>query len=189
MLGLQHSVKPNIASLRAVTWQLEGDSGTCSGVFVSPVKYLTAAHCMQDNMKVDGVAATILKQGKDVDLMLLYVPGNHPYAKVSYYDPELDAPVTVVGFPLSIGQIVTEGRYQGPARKDMPQGKRYRLMTAPIAPGNSGGPVFAIIDGEYKVVGIAVAVAVAPIAGMFPNIMPNLGIIVSAYEVNKFINE
>lgn len=43
----------------------------CTGFVVRPKLILTAAHCAGDNMKVDGIDATIIKGDKYYDLMVL----------------------------------------------------------------------------------------------------------------------
>ena len=58
--------------------------------------------------------------------------------------------VIVVGFPYGIGatagrSVVTEGRSQGVML--LPDGDVKLIVTAPVAPGNSGGGVYVYRDG------------------------------------------
>jgi len=59
----------------------------------------------------------------------------------------------------------------------------YASISCPIAPGNSGGPVFAEINGEWKVVGVASAAYY--INGIF---IAHLASMVPADQVNAFLN-
>lgn len=69
-----------------------------------------------------------------------------PTARIAHKLPPIGGKLYVMGHPLGIGNtMVTEGFYSGFM-------DNYMVASAPIAPGNSGGPVF--YDGE--VVGLAV---------------------------------
>ena len=61
-------------------------------------------------------------------------------------------PVFVIGNPLGLEHTLTTGIVS--ARRTY-EGKKWIQMSAPISPGNSGGPVF---DGKGKVIGVATAV-------------------------------
>lgn len=148
----------NFAAMRATTWQLTGEVGSCSAVMVAPKVMLTAAHCrgVGEHLKVDGRDAVVLKIDESVDLMLLFVNMDAPVAKVAKRVPATDARLILVGFPLGIGQFLTEGRMQGKVITPLLPSF---LMAAsiPSSFGNSGGPAFVLEDGEMKVAGIASA--------------------------------
>jgi S1-C subfamily serine protease len=161
---------PSYAAPRAAVVQLF-DKGSkfsgCSGVMVAPLRLLTANHCLGEDGK-DVLEATpqrlhtkVLRQDKVNDLVLLEVALNCPCVPVAGSPPALDQQVVAIGFPINavVGmQIATEGRYQGigPVR-GIEGGARLRF-TAPIAPGNSGGGVFAKASGEWRLVGISTSI-------------------------------
>lgn len=89
------------------------------------------------------------------DLALVEVAVALPALVPSDTEPTVGDPVLVVGSPLGLGGTVASGivsafRTEG--------GVRYLQFSAPISPGNSGGPV---VDRRGRVVGVATAKAVA----------------------------
>lgn len=152
-------------TLRQATWRVEimsgkYEAGSCSGVFIAPEKMLTAAHCDSYGtdgwIRVAGKKAVVLKKDEAKDLMLLYVPLRSKTVAVSERLAVLDESVVVVGFPLGIGPIITEGRSQGVLFIPEAGGpERFLAVSAPISGGSSGGPVFIKTDKGYKVAGIA----------------------------------
>jgi V8-like Glu-specific endopeptidase len=131
----------------------KSEASMCSGVMVAPTRMLTAAHCTDGKMFVNGKPARLLKKDEDDDVAILEVDAGCPCAPIAESAPVLDEPVIVVGYPLNHTirvQVLTEGRAQGQ------EGRRLRT-TAPIAPGNSGGGVFVQHAGRWELVGIAVS--------------------------------
>ncbi len=189
MVGLFHYTPTNsFASIRQATWELRNEFGTCSAVAISPSVLLTAAHCDGPGMSVNGIQATLLKKDPSVDLMMVYVLGlNSPYLKVAKDQPGVDEKVLMSGFPLGVGEVVTEGRVQA-ITSEAP--KHYMLVTSQGVFGNSGGPVVVRRGMHYEVVGIASVIMVATVgAGMFviPNIVPHLMGVVNTKAINEFI--
>lgn len=147
--------------LRQVTSKLfVGEYASCTGVYIQPRLLLTAAHCYLGEgteYKVDGQKAVILKRDEAHDLMAMWVlsQDKHPYAKVASQSPQKDAGVVVVGYPLGVGPYVTEGRSQDVLKvPEAGEPTLFLAISAPIGPGNSGGPVFVRDGEEYKVAGI-----------------------------------
>ncbi|MFO7565160.1 MAG: trypsin-like peptidase domain-containing protein [Enhygromyxa sp.] len=64
---------------------------------------------------------------------------------------EVGEPVSVIGNPLGLDHTLTNGIVS--ARR-IYKGERFIQMSAPISPGNSGGPVF---DRHARVIGVSVA--------------------------------
>jgi S1-C subfamily serine protease len=159
-------------------------NGGCSGVAIAPKLVLTAAHCFKDEADVEGQKAVVIKLDEAKDLMLLYVDGaNYRFLKVARYAPSVDEKVAVVGFPLGVGEVVTEGRVQD-ITSHAPD--NLMLVSADIVFGNSGGPVVVRRGMSYEVVGIAHAVIVIPV-GMGGSVITHLGLAVNTATIKNFL--
>lgn len=181
-------VDSSYSQLRDHTVQLKGTEGTCSAFKLPEANlFLTAAHCDQPGLKINGVSAVVLQKDESVDLMLLYVKGSGK-GEVKVGDrPAIDSKVVVVGFPLGMGEFLTEGRVQD-AIDVGPAFTHIMAITAPIIFGNSGGPVFSKnrLTGEYELVGIVSMVAIASL-GFIPNVVPHMGMVVKAEAIKEFL--
>jgi serine protease Do len=99
----------------------------------------------------------LLTSDAEVDLALLRVDPAamaKPPIAVELGDSEavqVGEPVSVIGNPLGLDHTLTNGIVS--ARR-VYEGERYIQMSAPISPGNSGGPVF---DRHGQVIGVSVA--------------------------------
>ena len=85
------------------------------------------------------------------DLALITVPNRLPALNIGDRRPAIGAPVLVLGSPLGLGGTVTSGIVSAFRTEE---GVSYLQFSAPISPGNSGGPV---VDERGNVVGVAVA--------------------------------
>lgn len=153
ILGLVHYMPEAYAkydTMRQVTWQLTGDLGTCTTVAIKENLLLTAAHCDQPNMVVAGVPVVVLKKDAAKDLMLLASTRQMSFANLAQ-SVQVDEEVVVVGYPLGIGPVITTGLVQG-----------FDLISAQVAGGNSGGPVF---NRQGEIVGIVSATGVECLLG------------------------
>lgn len=163
LLGLVHvmpQAQEDLSTIRQATWRVDMRdgwmSGSCSGVFIKENIMLTAAHCDASEMTVAGKQAVKLKKDDRRDLMLLYVPLESKTVDVALREARLDEKVVVVGYPLGVGSMLTEGLSQG--LKTIPEAgspEEFLLASAPIGPGNSGGPLFIKDKDGWKVAGIA----------------------------------
>lgn len=99
----------------------------------------------------------LLISDEEVDLALLRVdpkqlPSPPVIAQLGDSEAvEVGEPVSVIGNPLGLDHTLTTGIVS--ARR-IYEGERYIQMSAPISPGNSGGPVF---DRHGRVIGVSVA--------------------------------
>ena len=120
---------------------------------------LTNAHVVEgcETLTFDGHRATVISDSSDFDLALLQVEGllETGIARFSPSPARLNSDVTVVGFPLAgilNGLNVTRGAVS--SKMGLGGDVSGMQITAPVQPGNSGGPVLAA-DGE--VVGVVVS--------------------------------
>lgn len=95
--------------------------------------------------------ATITSTSAVDDLALISVPERLPKLPIKAAEPQPGDSVVVIGSPLGLGGTVSTGIVSALRTED---GVRYLQFTAPISPGNSGGPV---LDRTGKVVGVSVA--------------------------------
>jgi putative serine protease PepD len=96
----------------------------------------------QGSRTITGTIATVRPHE---DLASVEVVANLPLLSLTTKVPPVGSPVLVVGSPLGLGGTVTTGVISA-LRTDALQ------ISAPISPGNSGGPV---VDANGRVVGIA----------------------------------
>lgn len=99
----------------------------------------------------------LLASDEEVDLALLRVDPKQlatPAVVVEIGDSEaveVGEPVSVIGNPLGLDHTLTNGIVSS---RRIYEGERFIQMSAPISPGNSGGPVF---DRHGRVIGVSVA--------------------------------
>lgn len=142
-----------------VVFPIYGDKGSCSGVMIAPHHMLTAAHCkaVGDDIKVDGKPAYKLKVGNlHNDFMLLLVEKDCPCIDIAKVAPVRGDVVYIVGFPLGLNvQVVTSGPVQGyigGTWKNIERG--FMLATVHGWPGESGGGIFQLVNGQWVLVSI-----------------------------------
>lgn len=142
--------------------------GSGTAFFVSPAGHLlTNAHVVEGcaRVTVAGRAATLVATDPAWDLALLRLPalpeGRAPLP-LAALPPGLNADVTIAGYPLQevlSGLNITRGNV---SNLTGPRGDQTRIqITAPVQPGNSGGPV---VDRRGQVVGVVVS-RMAPESG------------------------
>lgn len=134
--------------------------GSCSGVLIKSGVLLTAAHCKREYLKVNGKEAKVLKFDEKSDLLLLSVDAQCPCIPVSKGRVQVNQTIYTYGFPfgavLGFSKVLTEGQIQGivASSSEVPEIEGHMLSTLPIAPGNSGGGIFAFEGGRLVVVSV-----------------------------------
>ena len=170
---------------RSVSYEISSDIGTCSSVVINYKLMLTAAHCVeavgQEIVVKDLMVGKVFKIDKSVDLALVLLPVELKSISVASERPQIDSDIVVVGYPLGVAQWATVGHVQG-----FIEAEGRMLISAPIAPGNSGGGVFMqYSDGSWVLVGV-----VSQVYGlMFNNILPHMGRVIDIDTINKFLKD
>ncbi|MFV0332533.1 MAG: S1C family serine protease [Tropicimonas sp.] len=138
----------------------ETRGGTGTGFVVSPRGHVLTNHHVAGNcgsLEVDQLPATLVASDRDFDLALLAVEGAANWKSAVFADKpaRLNSDVTVVGYPLTglLGGLnVTRGTVS--SLKGLGGHTSQMQISAPVQPGNSGGPV---VDASGNVVGVVVA--------------------------------
>lgn len=94
---------------------------------------------------------TIIDASESNDLAVISVPRRLPVLDLVKRRPAIGEPVLVLGSPLGLGGTVTSGIVSSFRTGS---GLDYLQFSAPISPGNSGGPV---VNSEGEVIGVAVS--------------------------------
>ncbi|MDQ2093622.1 S1C family serine protease [Rhodalgimonas zhirmunskyi] len=137
-----------------------GPKATGSGFVVSQAGHvLTNAHVVEGctRLKVGSAEARLIAQSAEWDLALIQLPENR-VVEVASFAPmpaALNSDVTVIGFPLNgllSGLNVTRGAVS--SLKGLRGDGTRMQISAPVQPGNSGGPV---VDRTGAVVGVVVS--------------------------------
>lgn len=152
LVSLNASAASEFQPMRDVVVQIRQGKGSCSAVVIAPDRLLTAKHCKQgdmDRFQVGNKTAVVEFESPKSDIMTLKLLAGSfkEVASVCAREPQQDDKVWLVGYPLGIGQVVTEGHLQF-LRGDM------YLATAPAIFGNSGGGLFVKQNDKFCLVGI-----------------------------------
>lgn len=167
--------------------------GSGTGFFVSTTALVTAEHVISRCRKVtleDGTPLVVL--GRDAALDLAVLLSARPAPAVLPLNTrdavQLGAPAVALGYPFSDlfaqGLTVTWGNVSALPRPGDPA--RRLMVTAPVQPGNSGGP---LLDGSGRVIGVVVSraddLAVLKDTGSLPQ---NINFAVSIPPLREFLN-
>lgn len=154
-------LKEIIAEVQELVVMIETETGTGSGfLYNDKGDIVTNAHVVEGSNVVtvnmvngDKWKGTVIGIGKETDIALVRVPdlvGKQPL-KLADYKAEIGDEVLAFGSPLGLQNTTTDGIISGLNRyfelgpfiyEDSYQ------TTAPIAPGNSGGPLINMNTGE-----------------------------------------
>lgn len=153
-------------SKRSVVFLLAYDmtgipSAIGTGFFIEPTKIVTNAHVVRLASKVvyrvlgaerTLTAKEISNYSEKLDLAVLEAAEPGTPLRLSAADaPQIGEKVIVIGNPKGLEGSVSEGIVAGVRGTDT---SRLIQITAPISPGNSGGPVF---NSQGEVMGVATA--------------------------------
>lgn len=142
------------------TFTIKGDKNVGTGFFISPDGYaVTCKHVIE----VNGVHTAILNNQEEYpigviskssryDLALILVTTHKKVPFLKFRDPltmQAGDRVYAVGSSVGLQSTITDGLFTG-VRKQMPSEIRAVQFSAPVNPGNSGGP---LIDKNGKVIG------------------------------------
>ena len=108
----------------------------------------TTVDVKQGDLTIKGV---ITKVDRNNDLAVVHVAQRLVPLPAAAFRPELGSMVMAVGSPLGLSGSVSIGVVSGYRSID---GSDWLQFSAPISPGNSGGPV---VDGQGRVVAVAAA--------------------------------
>ncbi len=133
-----------------------------SGVFFDERGYImTNKHVIQDASAIQVVdhagrvyAASIIGSADNIDLAVLKVIGDAPFAALEFASGDsirVGQRVIAVGNPLGLSFSVTEGIISAVNRQIDASGLGYIQTDVSINPGNSGGP---LVDAGMRIVGI-----------------------------------
>ena len=135
--------------------------GSGSGFYIAPTMLVTAAHVVEGcgaMAMVDGTPLDVVASDPTLDLAVLSgAPDAGAWLKLSALEvPKLGETVTALGYPyytsLDQGLTVTSGNVS--ALRGIDGSSNRVMITAPVQPGNSGGP---LLNKKGAVIGVVVS--------------------------------
>ena len=167
-----------------------GPASTGSGWAVSSTQILTNAHVVRGCSRVavaGRTTARVQSIESSSDLALLTVPSNGSFASLRNGRLRQGDVVTVVGYPLrgvlASSANVTTGNVS--ALAGIQNDSRFIQISAPVQPGNSGGP---LLDSSGNVAGVVVskldAMKFAQLTGDIPQ---NVNFAISLFTLQGFL--
>lgn len=165
---------------------LDADTGNGSGTHLGGGLILTAAHVVGANetMKVitdagQELEAKPLWSNEKLDVALLQVEGKLAAKQrpLACRKAEVGEEVWSYGNPLWMRGVTTRGFVSSTPQEIKETGLRAMVITAPMAPGMSGGPV---VDVYGAIIGINTAITMMPAGPFQPNMTTGLMLSVPA---------
>lgn len=130
-----------------------------SGFFIDANTLITNYHVVEGSNKIElklagkedvFKGAKVIKAAPDYDLAIIQTNQQFPYLPIdSTFNDKVGSKIYTIGNPRGLEGTISEGILSG-VRND--EDVDYLQITAPISPGNSGGPV---INKMGKVIGIS----------------------------------
>lgn len=170
---------------------MASEQSTGTGFYVSDSGHvLTNAHVVEgcDSIRVNGVPAKVAATSNNFDLAILEAPAIAADRVASFEasSAQLNQDVTVVGYPLAgiLGGInVTRGAVS--SMKGLGGDEATMQITAPVQPGNSGGPV---LSQTGNVLGVVVSKLDAQyMADAIGDIPQNINFAIRGYAAKVFL--
>lgn len=132
-----------------------GFEGTGTAVRIAPNTELTAWHVVEgsDYLRFGGHDHTLLADNEHTDLSLHYVECIYDteYAEILKIAPKMGTMVYTIGYPGGKHLALESGYWMGQPEPGMPH---VAFHTASTLPGNSGGALVIVEDGEVKLAGL-----------------------------------
>jgi S1-C subfamily serine protease len=165
-------------------------SGTVIGRDLVVTNHHVAGRCSRVTISESGEEAELIASDSGTDLAVLRaeLADVSPVTLTASPRPRLGQSIFVAGYPLSsvlaslnftTGTVSSENAVKG--------SNTLFQISAPIQPGNSGGPVF---DSGGRLVGIVVSrLADAPIIQRFGSVPQNVNFAISAIALKTFLRE
>ena len=167
--------------------------GSGTGFFVNATDLVTAAHVIDGCAEVtldDGAPLALLARHATLDLAVLASPRrSRSFLSVAAAQrPRLGEGVFALGYPLygTLGTGLSMTRGNVSATAGLGDDPSSLTITAPIHPGNSGGPLMSL-DGE--IVGVVVAtIDKLRMAEAFGTMPENINFAVTGAELTAFLD-
>ena len=177
LAGLSFANASSLVQISNATYELFRDGAPiCSGQFVTPKEFLTAAHCLKnsedhkyavieikDNV-VHSFALKVNHISPEYDTATLLIEdedANFPTVDVQTFpfNPSIGDPVFIAAYPgvygyLSFTQGVFNGEVPMPEGFLLSNGHTQYNVTVWAIPGSSGGGVYYKVGDEYFLIGM-----------------------------------
>jgi len=151
---------------RAAVVLVENSGGYGSAVVLQKGLLLSAdhiavAHEFESLTTRDGRGLSLVARSNNedgVDLSAFSADVDCPCAEIAQREAQMDEALIVVGYPRGLVSTVSHGESQGVLHvkfRGQSLGRRL-VVSAQVAPGSSGGGVFAWRDGRWVLVGVVV---------------------------------
>lgn len=170
-------------------------ASTGTGFYIAPGVVLTNAHvvkgCPEVTTALGGVASRsrVIARDSDTDLALVRTPEPGPSPARLRIGARLGEDIAAFGFPLS-GVLASSGNFTRgtiTATAGLRDDTRQLQISAPVQPGNSGGP---LLDASGNVVGVIVAKLDAlKVAAVIDDIPQNINFAIKASMAARFLEE
>lgn len=184
------SKKPNETSSESNRITFEKLDSTGSGFGVGNNNYITNNHVVNgcSKLKVNSEMASIINKDPITDLALLKTnaPAIGQTARVRSDRIKIGEEIAVAGFPLRgllSGFNFTKGNVS--SLSGVGGDSRVLQITAPVQPGNSGGP---LLDSYGNVIGVVVSKLSWKVSAVTGDIPQNVNFAINANSLTSFLN-
>lgn len=174
LASLSFANASSIEHIKMATYELyENTVPICSGQFVTPTEFLTAAHCL-DDLERDKETKFYIQTEKDHQTFRFELKPNHinkdydtatlvlvdtqaafPFVSVAEnYSPTAGDNVISSSYPEVVGYLfIVSGKMTGIVEGPEELGKFHYVTSITVAPGSSGGGLYVNQNGDWKLIG------------------------------------